>query len=96
MITRVRAPHGPLTAGGIAAIVHASCVRAGVNHINAHRLRHSAATEMLRAGAGLVEIGQVLRHRSLGTTAMYAKVDRDGLREVASPWPGSTPTAVNR
>jgi integrase len=94
VITRVRAPHGPLTPGGIAAVVHAACLRAGVDHINAHRLRHTAATEMLRAGAGLAEIGQVLRHRSLLTTAIYAKVDRAGLRELASPWPGSTGTAV--
>lgn len=96
VITRVRAPHGPLTPGGIAAIVHAACLRAGVDHIGAHRLRHTAATEMLRAGAGLVEIGQVLRHRSLITTAIYAKVDRAGLVEVASPWPGSSAQAVNR
>jgi integrase len=96
VITRVRAPHGPLTPGGIAAIVHAACLRAGVDHIGAHRLRHTAATEMLRAGAGLVEIGQVLRHRSLITTAIYAKVDRAGLRQLASPWPGSSLQAVNR
>jgi site-specific recombinase XerD len=94
VITRVRAPHGPLTPAGIAAIVHAACLRAGVDHVHAHRLRHTAATEMLRAGAGLVEIGQVLRHRSLLTTAIYAKVDRAGLRELASPWPGTTGRAA--
>jgi integrase/recombinase XerD len=88
VITRIRAPHGPLTPPGIAAIVHAACLRAGVDHLNAHRLRHTAATEMLRAGAGLAEIGQVLRHRNLFTTSIYAKVDRSGLRELASPWPG--------
>ena len=49
---------------------------------------------MLRAGAGLVEIGQVLRHRGLLTTAIYAKVDRAGLRELASPWPGATGRAA--
>jgi site-specific recombinase XerD len=94
VITRVRAPHGPLTSGGIAAIVDAACVRAGVEHIHAHRLRHTAATEMLRAGAGLVEIGQVLRHRSLMTTAIYAKVDRSGLRQLAWPWPGASTGAA--
>jgi integrase/recombinase XerD len=88
VITRVRAPHGPLTSPGIAAIVYAACERASVERINAHRLRHTAATEMLRAGAGLAEIGQVLRHRSLMTTAIYAKVDRPGFRSLASPWPG--------
>jgi integrase len=96
VITRVRAPHGPLTPGGIAAVVHAACVRAGVDHINAHRLRHTAATQMLQAGAGLGEIGQVLRHRNLFTTAIYAKVDRAGLRDVASPWPGSSAQEAKR
>jgi len=55
--------------------------------VSAHRLRHTAATEMLHAGAGLAEIGQVLRHQSMLTTAIYAKVDRASLRELASPWP---------
>jgi integrase len=94
VITRVRAPHGPLTPGGVAAIVHAACVRAGVDHLHAHQLRHTAATDMLRAGAGLAEIGQVLRHRSLLTTAIYAKIDRAGLRQLASPWPGTSGRAV--
>jgi site-specific recombinase XerD len=94
VIIRVRAPHRALTPGGIAAIVHAASMRAGVDHVHAHQLRHTAATEMLRAGAGLAEIGQVLRHRSLLTTAIYAKVDRAGLRELASPWPATSGTAV--
>lgn len=88
IITRVRAPHGGLTSGGVSAIVRAACVRAGLPELNAHRLRHTAATEMLRAGAGLGEVGQVLRHASVLTTAIYAKVDRDRLRELAQPWPG--------
>jgi site-specific recombinase XerD len=82
-------PARALTPGGISAIVQAACLRAGVEHIHAHQLRHTAATEMLRAGAGLAEIGQVLRHQSQTTTAIYAKVDRFGLREVSSPWPGT-------
>ncbi|MGO9559142.1 MAG: site-specific integrase [Acidimicrobiales bacterium] len=87
VITRIRAPHGALSSRGIYAIVIASCERAGVPRVHPHRLRHTAATEMLRAGASLTEIGQVLRHQSVLTTAIYAKVDRDGLRELASPWP---------
>ena len=55
---------------------------------HAHRLRHTAASEMLRGGAGLPEIGQVLGHRAAATTAIYAKVDRDALRLIARPWPG--------
>ena len=55
--------------------------------MTAHRLRHTAATELLRHGAPLAEIGELLRHRSVLTTAIYAKVDRDRLRELARPWP---------
>ena len=64
------------------------CLRCGVEVIGAHRLRHGLATEMLQRGASLVEIGQVLRHRDLATTAVYAKVDIDNLRRLAQPWPG--------
>ena len=53
-----------------------------------HQLRHTLATEMLRRGATLAQIAQVLRHRSVTTTALYAKVDRVALRELAQPWPG--------
>ena len=88
VFTRVRAPHRGLTTGGVSAIVRAACVRAGLPEVNAHRLRHTAATEMLRAGAGLAEIGQVLRHASVLTTSIYAKVDRTALRALALPWPG--------
>jgi site-specific recombinase XerD len=62
--------------------------RAGLGRIHAHRLRHTAATQMLRAGASLAEIGQLLRHRRALTTAICAKVDRDTLRTIARPWPG--------
>lgn len=89
VFTRVRAPHRGLTSGGVSAIVRAACLRAGLPEVNAHRLRHTAATEMLRAGAGLAEIGQVLRHASVLTTSIYAKVDRTALRSLAQPWPGS-------
>ena len=83
----MRAPHRILSPGGIGASVRGACVRVGVDGVHAHRLRHSVATQMLAAGAGLAEIGQVLRHDSMLTTAIYAKVDREGLRALASPWP---------
>ncbi|MGH3755948.1 MAG: site-specific integrase [Pseudonocardiaceae bacterium] len=85
---RARAPHGPLGAGGVKTVVRGACDRAGLPRVGAHRLRHTAATEMLRAGAPLSEIAQVLRHRSLSTTAIYAKVDLAALRPLALPWPG--------
>jgi integrase/recombinase XerD len=87
VITRVRAPHRRLTSSGISNIVASACTRAGLPVVHAHRLRHSAATEMLRAGAGLPEVGQVLRHRRVLTTAIYTKVDRAALAGLARPWP---------
>jgi integrase/recombinase XerD len=83
-----RAPVRGLEPAGITEIVRRACVRAGLPEAGAHRLRHSAATAMLRAGAPLAEIGQVLRHRSTATTAIYAKVDHGALAELAVPWPG--------
>jgi site-specific recombinase XerD len=87
VFVRIKAPHRALTPGGVTQVVVAAAHRAGLPPITAHRLRHTAATELLRAGAPLVEIGQLLRHRSELTTAIYAKVDRDRLRELARPWP---------
>lgn len=89
LFVRVKAPHHGLTTGGITQIVVSAGRRAGLGQIHAHRLRHTAATLMLRAGAPLEEIGQVLRHRQPLTTAIYAKVDRDALRTLARPWPGA-------
>jgi integrase/recombinase XerD len=91
LIVRVRAPHRGLTGGGITQIVFAAAGRAGLGPIHSHRLRHTAATQMLRSGASLEEIGQVLRHRQVLTTAIYAKVDRDALRQLARPWPEARP-----
>jgi integrase/recombinase XerD len=53
----------------------------------AHVLRHSLATRMLRSGASMPEIGEILRHRNANTTEIYAKLDFDGLRSLAHPWP---------
>lgn len=55
----------------------------------AHLLRHSLATRLLRESASLTEIGQLLRHRAVATTEIYAKVDLAGLRTLARPWPDS-------
>ena len=87
VFTRVRAPHQGLSVGGVAAIVKAAGLRAEIPDVHAHRLRHTAATRMLAGGADLVEIGQVLRHASVLTTSIYAKVDHDRLRPLARPWP---------
>jgi len=85
----VRAPIRPLTGGSVRAIMARACARAGLPRIGPHRLRHTLATDLLHAGASLAEVGQVLRHRSELSTAVYAKVDLDALRTLARPWPGS-------
>jgi integrase/recombinase XerD len=87
LFLRVTAPRTGLNRSTIGWVVRAACTRAGLPRVGAHRLRHTAATEMLRQGASLAEIGQVLRHREQKTTAIYAKVDRKALRALARPWP---------
>ena len=81
------APHHALSASRVSTIVADAARHAGLGRVHAHRLRHTAATELLRAGASLPEIGQLLRHRRAETTAIYAKVDRDTLRLIARAWP---------
>ena len=76
-----------LSAAGVGSVVRRACMAAGLPSGGAHRLRHSAATAMLRAGASLDEVGQVLRQRDLETTSAYAKVDFVALRRLALPWP---------
>ena len=83
-----RAPIRPLSPRTVSSIVRLACRRAGVAVVGAHRLRHTLACEMVSADVPLVQIGQVLRHRSRQTTANYARVDLDRLRLLAAPWPG--------
>ena len=87
LFLRVTAPRQGLNRSTIGWVVRAACDRAGLARCGAHRLRHTAATEMLRQGASLGEIGQVLRHREQKSTAIYAKVDRTALGELVRPWP---------
>jgi len=84
---RARAPIGPLEASGVSTIVRRACRRAGIQPVGAHRLRHTAACEMVASGVPLGQIGQVLRHRSLASTAIYARVDLERLRQLTQPWP---------
>jgi len=85
---RARAPFRPIAARTVSSTVRRACMRAGVPEVGSHRLRHTVACEMLSAGVPLVQIGQVLRHRSMQSTAIYARVDLDQLRRLAAPWPG--------
>ena len=85
---QARAPFEPIAPGTVASTVRRACRRAGVAEVGSHRLRHTAACEMVAAQVPLAEIAQVLRHRSLQSTAIYARVDLDRLRLLAQPWPG--------
>lgn len=75
---------------GVGSIIRHALQRAGIQAptTGAHQFRHALATEMLRHGASLTEIGDVLRHRAPQTTMIYAKVDLTALRTLALPWPG--------
>jgi site-specific recombinase XerD len=88
VFVRFRAPHRSLSVSAITDVVNRTAERAGLGCVRARQLRHTAATAMVREGATLPEVGQVLRHRRLLTTSIYAKVDIDALRELARPWPG--------
>jgi site-specific recombinase XerD len=90
VFVRACAPHTAVTAGAVKGVVRTAARRAGLTGVSAHRLRHGAATHLLRSGSSLTEVGQVLRHRSVTTTAIYAKVDRDRLQDLARPWPGAS------
>jgi site-specific recombinase XerD len=87
LFVRCRAPYDAVKPGAIIAIAKTALRAAGTASGGAHRLRHTAATQMLRRGASMTEIAQVLRHRHVDTTAIYAKVDRDALRSIAKAWP---------
>ncbi len=89
MFIRLRAPHqGLVHSSTVSSLVHQALQRAGLNPTGAHVLRHSIASRMLCGGACLTEIGEVLRHQLVRTTAIYAKVDLCNLRRLAHPWPG--------
>lgn len=83
-----KAPRRSIRADSVHDVTRRACRRSGLPVVGPHRLRHALATEMLHRGATLIEVSQVLRHRDLATTAIYAKVDLTTLRHVAQPWPG--------
>jgi site-specific recombinase XerD len=87
---RSRAPYAPIASGTVASTVRRACRRAGIPEVGSHRLRHTTACEMVGAGVPIVRIGQVLRHRSLQSTAIYARVDIEQLRRLAAPWPAGS------
>ena len=91
MFLRAKAPIGGFTGqSGIGTVVRHALERAGIDAARkgAHQFRHALASQMLRQGASLSAIGELLRHRSPQTTAIYAKVDLVSLATLALPWPG--------
>ena len=88
---RARAPvRGFLTQCAVGTVVRHALLRAGIEAptTGAHQFRHGLATQMLRQGASLAQIGELLGHKSPETTKIYTKVDLDALRTLALPWPG--------
>jgi integrase/recombinase XerD len=88
---RVKAPlQGLRSASGVGSIVRHALQRAGLKAptYGAHQFRHGVATDLLRQGASLSDIGEVLGHRPPQTTLIYTKVDLEALRTLALPWPG--------
>ena len=87
LFLRARAPFEPIAPGTVSSTVRRACRRAGIAEVGSHRLRHTTACQMVSAQVPLERIGQVLRHRSLQSTAIYARVDLGQLRLLAQPWP---------
>ena len=88
---RARAPvRGFLSQCDVGSVVRHALLRAGIEAptTGAHQFRHGLATQMLRQGASLAQIGELLGHKSPETTKIYAKVDVEALRTLALPWPG--------
>jgi len=86
-----RAPVQPMFKSSVGALVGRACARAGVPRIGPRAFRHAVGHDLLKEGASLVEIRDVLRHRDIETTSAYARADVSSLRQLARPWPGSGP-----
>lgn len=83
----VLAPLRPLSPAAVVGVVGYACDRADMPRVGPHSLRHTLASDLLRAGTPLAQIAPILRHASVATTAIYAKIDRESLRALARPWP---------
>lgn len=92
MFVTHRAPHRPFKDGQIVNAILKEALKATgqkpvTPYVGSHLLRHSLATQLVNTGASLDEVGDVLRHRSRSSTMIYARLDIDGLRSIAQPWP---------
>jgi len=90
IFVRHRGAHDlPVTPSTIRNVIKWACRRVGLMHSSAHALRHTLACRLVEKGSSLKEVADVLRHRSLNTTLIYAKLDTPKLSTVPLPWPGS-------
>ena len=90
VFVRHLAPHNkPLGGDGIRSVVRDAFIRVGIPHGRSHALRHTLACRIVNQGGSIKEVADVLRHRSLDTSLIYAKLDHGALAGVALPWPGS-------
>ena len=87
VFVRARAPFTAMASSSLSCIVARAARRVGLGMVHAHRLRHTAATRALNAGASLDEVAQLLRHAGTATTMIYAKTDQRRLSGLARPWP---------
>lgn len=92
LFVTARAPHGPFKDGQVLnTVLKQAFARSGVTppcrYVGSHVLRHSLATNLIQKGASFAEVGDMLRHRSRSSTMIYAKLDIEGLRSIAQPWP---------
>jgi site-specific recombinase XerD len=88
---RTRAPFSPITGCSTVSCIakrHLKLAGISIHGLSAHAFRHTAATQMVRRGAGFKQVADVLGHRLLETTNIYAKLDEETLHRVALPWPG--------
>jgi len=91
VFVRRLAPHDqPISAHAVRRVIRDAFGRIGLTHGRSHALRHTLACRLLDQGGSIKEVADVLRHRSLNTTLIYAKLDHPRLAAVALPWPGSS------
>jgi len=90
LFVRHLAPHNePISVHAIRRVVRSAYQRVGIPHGRSHAMRHTLACQLVQRGSSIKEVADVLRHRSLNTTLIYAKLDQGALAGVALPWPGS-------
>jgi integrase len=90
IFVRLKAPHDqPIGVDAVRAFIGRALRSAGIEHGRSHSLRHTLACRIVNEGGSIKDVADMLRHRSMNTSLIYAKLDQHSLVEVALPWPGS-------